>query len=72
MFFTSYPLNFAYTGYYDYSSGSLDFATTGGSFWYSTAYSSANAYYLYFYSSSVDPQSLGVRGSGRPLRCTAK
>ena len=68
----SSPLGFAYTGYYRYSSGSLNSATTDGYFWSRTAYSSASAYGLYFLSGTVNPQDSGLRGNGRPLRCTAK
>ena len=68
----SSPLDFAYTGYYDYSSGSLLGAATNGSFWSRTENSSAVAYYLYFVSGNVNPQNVGGRGNGRPLRCTAK
>ena len=68
----SAPLDFAYTGYYDYYSGSLYLETTYGYFWSRTASDSSFAYYLYFGSSSVYPQDLGLRGNGRPLRCTAK
>ena len=67
----SAPLNFAYTGYYN-TSGSLNSATTYGYFWSRTAYSSSVAYLLYFYSSVVNPQYNYARGTGRPLRCTAK
>ena len=67
----SSPLGFAYTGYY-YTSGSLRVETTLGYFWSRTAFGSSLAYYLYFRSSSVSPQDLGVRGNGRSLRCTAK
>ena len=67
----SAPLDFAYTGYYN-TSGSLYGETTYGDFWSRTVYDSSVAYYLYFRSSSVSPQDLGVRGNGRSLRCTAK
>ena len=66
------PLDFAYTGYYYYESGSLDFETTWGNYWSRTASSSPYAYRLYFASSRVDPQAANIRGSGNPLRCTAK
>ncbi len=68
----SSPLNFAYTGYYNYTSGKLSDETTYGAFWSRTAYSSTSAYSLYFYSSNVNPQGNYYRGGGRPLRCTMK
>ena len=67
----SSPLDFAYAGYYS-TSGSLSGETTYGGFWSRTAGGSSGAYYLYFYSSYVNPQSNGSRGNGFPLRCTAK
>ena len=68
----SSPLNFAYAGYYGYSSGSLNSETAYGDFWSRTAVISTVAYYLRFNSSAVNPQSYYDRGSGFPLRCTAK
>ena len=68
----SSPLDFAYTGYYSYSSGSLSYETTDGNFWSRTASSSAGAYLLDFSSSFVNPQNSLTRGSGRSLRCAAK
>ena len=68
----SSPLDFAYTGYYNYTSGSLSSETTVGYFWSRTAYSSASAHYLSFNSSLVVPQGNSSRGLGLPLRCTAK
>ena len=67
----SAPLNFAYTGYYS-TSGSLSPEATGGNFWSRTAHDSTDAYYLDFNYSSVNPQHYATRGTGRPLRCTAK
>ena len=67
----SAPLDFAYTGYYN-TSGSLYGETTYGSFWSRTAYSSTYAYYLGFTIGIVNPQNFNTRGSGNPLRCTAK
>jgi len=66
------PLDFAYTGYYNYSSGSLSGETTYGYFWSRTAHSSTYAYYLDFSSGNVNPQNYVNRGYGLPLRCTAK
>lgn len=66
------PLDFAYAGYYYYSSGSLDAETTFGGFWLRTAVSKYDAYILLFDSSRVNPQSGNYRGVGFPLRCTAK
>ena len=68
----SSPLDFAYTGYYSYSSGSLSYETTDGNFWSRTASSSAYTYYLNFSSSEVKLQSADGRGTGNPLRCAAK
>ena len=68
----SSPLNFAYTGYYNYTSGKLSDETTYGYFWSRTVYDSSSAYRLYFDSSHVSPQYYGFRGDGRSLRCTVK
>ena len=66
-----FPLDFAYTGYYN-TSGSLNNETTNGNFWSRTVNDSSNAYNLNFNSSNVNPQNNGNRGNGRSLRCTAK
>ena len=66
------PLDFAYTGFYVYDTGKLSYEAANGVFWSRTASSSAYAYYLSFFSGSVNPQNDGYRGFGIPLRCTAK
>ena len=68
----SAPLDFGWTGNYDYSSGLLYGATAYGSFWPRTARSTESAYFLYFSNGSVSAQDYNSRGYGLALRCTAK
>ncbi len=52
--------------------GSLNGVGTAGLYWSSTAYDSAFAYYLNFYSSSVNPSSYSLyRYLGNSVRCVA-
>ena len=64
----SSPLNFAYTGYYNYTSGKLSDETTYGAFWSRTVDGSSGAYSLYFNSSYVDPQNYNFRYFGFSVR----
>ena len=66
------PLDFVYTGYYSYSSGSLRLEGSYGRYWSRTAFSGSDAYYLYFYSSNVYPQYNNNRGFGFALRCVGR
>ncbi len=65
------PYNFKYTGYvYD---GSLDYGTTYGGWWSSTAYDAGYAYYLFIFSSGVYPGTDGnYRYRGYAVRCIAR
>ena len=65
------PLGFVYTGYY-YNAGSLNHEGSYGRYWSRTAYSGLRAYYLYFNSSLVNPQSNDYRGYGFALRCVGR
>ena len=66
------PLDFVYTGFYAYSSGSLSNEGSVGYYWSRTADSGAYAYLLYFNSSSVYPQDNYNRGNGAALRCVGR
>ena len=67
------PLDFGYTGLYLYSAGALAAVGSAGYYWSRTAGSGTDAYYLYFNSSSVTPQSsFGARGYGYALRCVGR
>ena len=69
--FTKSPLYFIPAGYV--RSGSMRSAGDGGSYWYSTASSSTNAYILYFHSSSVGAFSnVSGRYYGQSVRCLAR
>ena len=65
-------LGFNYTGYYNYSSGSLSNTTSDGYYWSRTVVSSESAYLLYFVSSNVNPSVANYRGYGYSLRCVAR
>ncbi len=66
------PLAFVYTGFYSYSSGSLNYEGSNGLYWSRTAGSGSSAYDLYFNISSVDPQDRDNRGHGFALRCVGR
>ena len=67
---TKSPLYFIPAGYV--LTGSLNNAGRDGGYWSSAAYSSYDAYILYFSSSSVNPSSYGYRYRGQPVRCLAR
>jgi uncharacterized protein (TIGR02145 family) len=53
-----------------YNSGSLVYQGSYANYWSSTEYDTNNAYYLYYNSSSsVYPQSSGIKYSGHTVRC---
>ena len=65
------PYYFIPAGYVN--SGSLNYAGNSGYYWSSTAYSSTDAYNLYFYLSYVNPSSnYYSRYLGRSVRCLAR
>lgn len=59
---------FPASGYRKYSDGSLYFVGSSGYVCLSSAYSQGNAYYLLFYSSSVNPQNNFARATGFSVR----
>lgn len=59
---------FPVSGYRYGSDGSLDDVGSSGSVWLSSAYSQYGAYYLYFYSSNVNPQDSYYRANGFSVR----
>ena len=63
------PLDFVYTGNYNYNNGSLNNEGSNGNYWSRTANSGTNAYNLNFNSSNVNPQNNLNRGYGFALRC---
>ena len=67
---TQAPLYFSPAGFV--VSDSLSNAGTSGYYWSSTAYSSTDAYSLYFYSVVVRPSYLSYRNFGRSVRCLAR
>ncbi len=66
------PLAFVYTGFYYYRNGSLANVGSLGRYWYRTAYSGTDAYYLGFDSATVRPQYSDDRGHGFALRCVGR
>ena len=66
------PLDFVYTGYYYYISGSLYNEGSYGRYWSRTAVSGTYAYLLDFNSSNVVPQNNYGRGYGYALRCVGR
>ena len=67
---TRAPLFFVRSGYV-YPTSYLDFAGYYGYYWSSVAYSSSDAYNLYFYSSNVFPSDYISRYTGQSVRCVA-
>ena len=67
----SAPLFFVRSGYVSPYSHFLGSAGYRGYYWSSVADSSSRAYYLYFYSSNVNPSSSTNRHNGQPVRCVA-
>ncbi|MBR2726000.1 hypothetical protein IKE87_01910, partial [Candidatus Saccharibacteria bacterium] len=65
------PLNFNRPGYYHWSNGALNGRDTNGNFWSSVGYSSADAHYLDFLSSTFHPQGGDNKGHGFSVRCVA-
>ncbi len=66
------PLSFLRSGYYYYYSGNLGTRQSVGYYWESRAYSTTNANYLYFFSTSLSPQSNATKGNGFAVRCVAR
>ena len=66
------PLNFSYTGVYNYRDGVLDNKNNSGSYWSRTAESATDAYRLSFNRDNVFSQFTGPRVYGFALRCLAK
>ena len=61
--------NFPYAG--NVNGGSLYNVGSGGRYWSRTAYSTKNAYHLYFYSTNVSPAGYGSCYNGYSIRCVA-
>ena len=62
-------LKLPFAGLRDYSSSSVGNVGSYGLYWSSTAYSADIAYYLFFSSSSLNPQSGDYRALGFSVRC---
>ena len=56
-------------GHRNFATSNVDYDGTGGYYWSSTAYSTSEAYYLYFRSSSLSSQSQYYRAFGFSMRC---
>ena len=66
------PLSLVYSGDYDWVNGHLSNRGSVGFFWSSTPYSTANARYLYFYSTRLIPQSGNDKIYGLTIRCVGQ
>ena len=62
-------LSFLRSGYYNYTIGGLNDRGLNGRYWSSRATNIANAYYLYFYSTSLYFSGNYDKGRGFTLRC---
>ena len=63
------PLSIPFTGYYLWTYGALNYRGSVGSFWSSTASSTAYARYLAFGASYINPQYYGDKVAGFSVRC---
>ena len=63
------PLAFVRSGYIYPPDSVVNNVGISGGWWARTVYSSIDAYYLYLYSTSVNPSSNYRRIHGFPLRC---
>ena len=61
-----------YYGYWSWDGASENGQSNGGSFWSSTPSSEANAYYLNYWSTGVNPQTNYHKGYGFSIRCVAR
>ena len=66
------PLSLPFTGYVNYTNGSIYYVGSGGYWWSSTAYSAVNARDLRFYSGYFGPQNYNDKGYGFAVRCVAQ
>ncbi len=66
------PLHFIRSGNYYWYGGTLDDQGTHGNFWSATAKSGPRAYYLYFSSGGLHPQTYNIKGYGCTVRCVAR
>ncbi|MEF9949594.1 MAG: hypothetical protein RR752_00260, partial [Mucinivorans sp.] len=62
-------LFFPASGYRNYNTGSVDYATTNGYYWSSSVYNADNGRNLNFNSSNVNPENNNNRSNGFPVRC---
>ena len=68
----SVPLSFGYTGFYNFSKGSLEGASSYSFYYSRTVDPDLGIYYLRSLNNSVDPQSSVYRNNGLAIRCLAK
>ena len=69
---TSFPQNFLYYGFHDYSHASIIFTDIAGYYWSSTIYKRYSAHYMHVYSGRVDPKSSLDSYAGASVRCLAR
>ena len=65
----SYPLDYVYSGNYNWNNGRLYSQGVDAYLWSSTIVSSTNAYRLYTWSTVVRPAESDNKAVGRALRC---
>ena len=68
----SQPLSFLRSGYYHWQTASRNYRGSDGRYWESRIASVTLANYLYFYSSSLNPQYGNFRGYGFSVRCVSR
>ncbi|MBR1795993.1 hypothetical protein IJ765_01890, partial [Candidatus Saccharibacteria bacterium] len=66
------PLSLPFTGYVNYTNGSINSVGCLGYWWSSTAGSAANARYLHFGSGYFYSQGNNAKGNGFAVRCVAQ
>ncbi|MBR3204761.1 hypothetical protein IKF81_03725 [Candidatus Saccharibacteria bacterium] len=66
------PLSLVYSGFYVWVDGNLNNRGSYGYFWSSTPYSTADARYLFFYSTRLIPQYGYNKIRGFTIRCVGR
>ena len=69
---TSFPQNFLYYGFHDYSHASIIFTDIAGYYWSSTIYKRYSAHYMHVHSGRVDPKSSLDSYAGASVRCLVR
>ena len=68
----SYPFSYVYSGRYVWHTGRLYVQGNNGHYWFSTVFSSTNAYDLNTWSSGIRPADSAHKANGYVLRCVTR